>query len=91
MTDTTNDTAKKPAYIAYNVREREGKKARFTEIGVAFPHKDGKGFDILYDAIPTSGRITLRARNRNNQDQPGGQGCPSVTSLINHANYGELP
>lgn len=61
MTDTTNDTAKKPAYIAYNVREREGKKARFTEIGVAFPHKDGKGFDILYDAIPTSGRITLRA------------------------------
>jgi hypothetical protein len=62
MTDTANnDTApKKPAYVAYSVREREGKKARFTEIGVAFPHKDGKGFDILYDAIPLSGRITLR-------------------------------
>ena len=37
-----------------------GKKARFTEIGVAFPHKDGKGFDILLDAMPLSGRITLR-------------------------------
>ena len=63
MTDTTTSettTAKKPAFIAYSVREREGKKARFTEIGVAFPHKDGKGFDILYDAIPLSGRITLR-------------------------------
>jgi hypothetical protein len=63
MTDTTNTettTAKKPAFIAYSVREREGKKARFTEIGVAFPHKDGKGFDILYDAIPLAGRITLR-------------------------------
>lgn len=63
MSDTTNtETAgKKPAFVAYSVREREGKKAKFTEIGVAFPHKDGKGFDILYDAVPLSGRITLRA------------------------------
>jgi hypothetical protein len=64
MTDAPNNDStaqKKPPYIAYNVREREGKKARFTEIGVAFPHKDGKGFDILYDAIPLSGRITLRS------------------------------
>jgi hypothetical protein len=63
MSDTTtNDSAAgmKPPYVAYSVRERVGKKARFTEIGVAFPHKDGKGFDILYDAIPLSGRITLR-------------------------------
>jgi hypothetical protein len=60
-TDTTETTAKKPAFIAYSVRERgEGKKAKFTEIGVAFPHKDGKGFDILYDVVPLSGRITLR-------------------------------
>jgi hypothetical protein len=58
--DTTASPKKKPPYIAYSVREREGKKAKFTEIGVAFPHKDGKGFDILYDAIPLSGRITLR-------------------------------
>ena len=59
---TNNETTapKKPAYVAYSVREREGRKARFTEIGVAFPHKDGKGFDILCDAIPLSGRITLR-------------------------------
>jgi hypothetical protein len=62
MTDTaSNDTTpKKPAFVAYSVREREGKKARFTEIGVAFSHKDGKGFDILCDAIPVSGRIVLR-------------------------------
>jgi hypothetical protein len=59
---TTETTSKKPVFVAYSVRERKGKKARFTEIGVAFPHKDGKGFDILYDAIPLSGRITLRAQ-----------------------------
>ena len=59
--DTTEPTpSKKPPYVAFSVREREGRKARFTEIGVAFPHKDGKGFDILYDAIPLNGRITLR-------------------------------
>lgn len=67
MSDTTNEstsdttTSKKPPYIAYSVRDRgEGKKARFTEIGVAFPHKDNKGFDVLCDAFPLSGRITLR-------------------------------
>jgi hypothetical protein len=63
MTTTTSPTTagKKPPYIAYSVRERgEGRKAKFTEIGVAFPHKDGQGFDILCDILPLSGRITLR-------------------------------
>jgi hypothetical protein len=58
---TSEPAKKKPAYVAYNVREQgEGKKAKFTEIGVAFPHKDNKGFDILLDAMPFAGRITLR-------------------------------
>ncbi len=61
MSDTANETSsKKPSFIAYSVRERDGKKAKFTEIGVVFPHRDGKGFDILCDALPLSGRITLR-------------------------------
>jgi hypothetical protein len=63
--ETNNETAgksgKRPTYIAYSVRDRgEGKKSKFTEIGVVFPHKDGKGFDVLCDAMPLSGRITLR-------------------------------
>lgn len=67
MTDSTTPStaSKKPAYVAYSVREREGKKARFTEIGVAFPHRDGQGFDILCDAIPLNGRITLRSPEKN--------------------------
>ena len=64
MTDTTTDTgskaSRKPAYVAYSIREREGKDSKWTEIGVAFPHKDGKGFDILYDVVPLNGRISLR-------------------------------
>ena len=29
-------------------------------IGAGFLHKDGKGFDVVPDALPLSGRITLR-------------------------------
>ena len=65
MSDTTQNESKpaikSPSFIAYSVIEREGKKSKWREIGVAFPHNDGKGFDILYDVVPLSGRITLRS------------------------------
>jgi hypothetical protein len=64
MTETTTtptSTAKKPPYIAYSVRDRgEGKDSHWTEIGVAFPHKDGKGYDILFEVVPLSGRMSIR-------------------------------
>jgi len=59
-TKTSTSSTKKPPYIAYSVREHEGKDSKWTEIGVASPHKDGKGFDILYEVVPLNGRITLR-------------------------------
>jgi len=58
----TRPASKVPSYVAYNVTDRgEGKKSKWREIGVAFTHKDGKGFDILFDVVPLSGKITLRA------------------------------
>jgi hypothetical protein len=58
----TKPASKMPSYVAYNVTERgDGKKSKWREIGVAFTHKDGKGFDILFDVVPLSGKITLRA------------------------------
>jgi hypothetical protein len=64
MTDTkTNDTAasKAPTHIAYQVRDRDGKKGFWTRIGSAWPHADGKGFNIQLDGlVPLDGRITLR-------------------------------
>jgi hypothetical protein len=69
MSDTTNTESrpagKSPSFIAYSVIERDGKKSKWREIGVAFPHNDGKGFDILYDVVPLSGRITLRSPDEN--------------------------
>jgi hypothetical protein len=53
----------KPVFHAYSVREyeKDGKKDSFwTKIGVVFPHKDGKGFDVVLEAFPVNGRIALR-------------------------------
>jgi hypothetical protein len=64
MTDTkTNDAtvSKAPTHIAYQVRDRDGKKGFWTRIGSAWPHADGKGFNIQLDGlVPLDGRITLR-------------------------------
>ncbi len=52
----------KPTFNAYSVREyeKDGKKDSYwTKIGVAFAHKNGEGFDIVLEASPINGRITL--------------------------------
>lgn len=52
--------SKKPAYEAF-VIEGEGDNAFWTKIGAAWPHDDGKGFNVQLSALPIAGRITLRA------------------------------
>ena len=48
---------------AYTVQEYEtadGKKARsWTRVGVAFPHKEGAGFNIDLHALPLDGKLVL--------------------------------
>ena len=49
--------AQKPTHSAYSVRafEKDGKPdASWPKIGAAWPHRDGKGFDVVLDALPTS-------------------------------------
>ncbi len=62
MTDSANTQtgSKSPTHIAYHVRNREGAEGFWTLIGSAWPHADGKGFNIRVDAVPVDGRITLR-------------------------------
>lgn len=61
MTNTTQSTqSNAPSHVAYQVRDREGKKAFWTRIGSAWPHADGNGFNIQIEAMPLDGRITLR-------------------------------
>ncbi len=56
---------KQPALVAYAVEDaREGRKAYWTKIGRLFPQKDGKGYDLLLNALPINNRIVIR------QEQP---------------------
>jgi hypothetical protein len=64
--DTTTATSgKAPSHIAYQVREREGKKGFWTRIGSAWQHSDGKGFNVQLECVPLDGRITLRIASEN--------------------------
>lgn len=58
-----NTQSKSPTHTAYHVRnvgEGENKKSFWVRAGSAWPHSDGKGFNIQIDVVPLDGRITLR-------------------------------
>jgi len=59
-TTTTTKEKRRPDFAAYSVRERKDQKSTWTEIGVAFAHKDGNGFDILMHVTPLNGKVVLR-------------------------------
>jgi hypothetical protein len=58
MTTAQTATAK-PTHRIYSV-SGEGKSANWTEIGAAWPNKDGLGYSITCDALPVSGRMVMR-------------------------------
>ena len=54
------DQPKQPTHRAYSVIRREGQDDFWLNIGLAFPHKDGTGFNIMLQAIPLDGKIVCR-------------------------------
>lgn len=60
-TETANSEqeANNPAFVAWHVPDREN--AKWSRIGAAWHHRDGKGFTLQLDLLPTAtGRIVLR-------------------------------
>ena len=57
---TTQTTNAKPTHRLFNVTGT-GKTANWTEVGAAWPNKDGHGFSLIFDALPLSGRVVMRA------------------------------
>ena len=48
-------------YTAYTIVKRDKKDDFWLNIGVAFPHDDGKGFNVFLQALPIGdGKIVLR-------------------------------
>ncbi|MDR3568717.1 MAG: hypothetical protein P4L43_11885 [Syntrophobacteraceae bacterium] len=59
---TNTNTGQKPTHELFAVKDSaEGKKAFWTRIGAAWPHKDGKGLSPKFDFYPADGQsIQLR-------------------------------
>ena len=58
-----------PAYRAYTVVKREGKDDFWLNLGVAFAHEDGEGFNILLQALRTDGKLVLRTYKEKPEEQ----------------------
>jgi hypothetical protein len=50
-----------PTHRVYSVSKNGEQKSTWQEIGAAWPHKDGKGFNLTFTARPLEGaQIVLR-------------------------------
>jgi len=49
-----------PMYRAYTIIDRDKDVPYWLNIGVAFPHKDTKGFNVMLQALPLNGKLVLR-------------------------------
>ena len=48
----------------------EGQEDFWQALGAAFPHQDGKGFNIVLQALPIDGKIVLREPQEDDREQP---------------------
>ena len=56
-----SNTKARPTHRIYGVTKNGDSKANWQEIGAAWPHKDGKGFNLTFTARPLDGaQIVLR-------------------------------
>ncbi|HZZ22386.1 MAG TPA: hypothetical protein VFE60_07355 [Roseiarcus sp.] len=54
------ETSKRPTHRVYAVT-KNGDKSFWTEIGAAWSHQDGKGFNVKLDYLPLTGaEIVIR-------------------------------
>jgi hypothetical protein len=66
-----------PTHRAYSVIKREGQDDYWLNLGLAFPHKDGKGLNIILQAFPLDGKIVCREIA---DDEPEQQQSPPARS-----------
>lgn len=48
-------TSKRPTHRIYAVAKRVGDTSRWTDIGAAWPHSDGNGFNLKLEYLPLNG------------------------------------
>jgi len=68
--------AEKPQmYRVYSIVPRPKQEDYWLNIGVAFPHDDGQGFNIMLQALPVhgEGKIVMRVYDPSKDEQVSGQ------------------
>jgi integrase/recombinase XerD len=63
---------KKPTHIIWQVIGDDD-NAIWNKIGAAWANKDGKGFNLVFDAYPTRGHVTMRVASEKRESAPEGQ------------------
>jgi hypothetical protein len=58
-------------FRVYSIIERQKQDDYWLNIGVAFPHEDGKGFNVMLQALPLhgNGKIVLREHEAKDHDE----------------------
>ncbi len=59
MSDTNTN---RPSHRLFTVNG-DGDNARWTDIGVAWATRDGKGFTLNLNALPLNGRVVMRTND----------------------------
>lgn len=68
-TKKLSEVSRKPFMLGYAVKPiGDGHKSVWNKIGVAWAHKDDRGFEVRLDAIPLDGRVVLRVVSDENQN-----------------------
>lgn len=63
------DQPRQPTHRAYSVIRRDGQDDYWLNVGLAFPHKDGGGFNIMLQAFPLDGKIVCREIGEDEEDE----------------------
>lgn len=70
----------KSSFQAYAVIEREGADDFFLNIGAAFAHRDGNGYNVILQALPIDGKIVLRVPKERDADPNRDESRPSESA-----------
>jgi hypothetical protein len=53
-------TERYDVYVVENFSSQGEDRSSWTRVGVAFPHDDGKGFQVQLKALPVDGKLVIR-------------------------------
>lgn len=62
-------TKSEMTHRAFSVIKREGQEDYWLPIGAAFEHADGKGYNVILQALPIDGKLVLRIPKSDEEEQ----------------------